>query len=550
MCLLQNLKRSFQNIIHKYLFLSKKSCFNIFKFEGYSQQDSQELISYLLDALHEDLNRIKEKPLVNAIEADGKPDNIVSKLNWEAHSMRNQSKIIDLFYGQYKSTIECPKCSFISITFDPFHLISLPIPNESMISLHIYYISQNYSDFALKFRLTLKENTFISVIKQMVCKKLNFLEENHEVYLLKDQLIVEKVDENKNLKYLDDAKNHFCMIFEMDNKIEDQYKILVELSFKKDTDVFACSYSRPFYYLRSSCKKDLHLKIYEKIRFFIINQKKCLDINVSIDSKKISFDKLFKEYSSSYNEKDFFYKLFYKNNYKTNKTCLNCSKIDCEGCLLAFNTESIDNLVCDSKILIEVNLNPNYSLKNYKLNLYEKKYLTPENENQTKNHNKKINLEDCLDLFSEKEILTSENKWYCPKCKGHMGAHKKIEIYQAPPNIIFHIKRFKRVSRFSNSYYAMSYNVTKIDNLINFPIENLYLNKYVLGLDKGERLIYDLYAVCNHYGGVSGGHYTAFAKNMLTKEWYEFNDNLVTKISEDSVVSKAAYVLFYKLRKK
>lgn len=500
-----------------------------------------------MDALHEDLNRIKDKPLVTAIEADGRPDNLVSKLNWEAHLMRNQSKIVDLFYGQYKSTIECPKCNYISITFDPFHLISLPVPNESMISLHIYYISQNYCDFALKFRLTLKESTFISVIKQMVCKKLNVLEDNHEVYLLKDQYIVEKVDENKNLKYLNDAKNHFCMIFEMDNKIEDQKKIMVELSFKKEADVFACSYSRPFYYSRLSIKKDLHLKIYERIRFFIINQKKGLDINANFDYKKIPFDKLFKEYTSSYMEKDFFYKVLYKNNFKINKNCLNCSKIDCEGCLLAFDTETIDNLVTESKIMIEVSLNPNYSLKNYKLNLYEKKYLTPENENQPKNPNKSINLQDCMDLFSEKEILTSENTWYCPKCKGHMGAHKKIEIYQAPSNLVFHIKRFKRISRFSNSYYAMSYNVTKIDNLVKFPIENLCLDKYVLGADKEKRLIYDLYAVCNHYGGVSGGHYTAFAKNQLTKEWYEFNDNVVTKISENSVVSKAAYVLFYKL---
>lgn len=32
------------------------------RFYGYAQQDSQELLSYLLDGLHEDLNRIKKKP--------------------------------------------------------------------------------------------------------------------------------------------------------------------------------------------------------------------------------------------------------------------------------------------------------------------------------------------------------------------------------------------------------------------------------------------------------------------------------------------------------
>ena len=33
-------------------------------FSGYNQHDSSELINYLLDGLHEDLNRVKEKPYV------------------------------------------------------------------------------------------------------------------------------------------------------------------------------------------------------------------------------------------------------------------------------------------------------------------------------------------------------------------------------------------------------------------------------------------------------------------------------------------------------
>ncbi len=34
------------------------------QFQGYAQQDSQELLAFLLDGLHEDLNRIKNKPYV------------------------------------------------------------------------------------------------------------------------------------------------------------------------------------------------------------------------------------------------------------------------------------------------------------------------------------------------------------------------------------------------------------------------------------------------------------------------------------------------------
>lgn len=34
------------------------------QFYGYSQQDSLEFLNYLLDGLHEDLNRVKEKPII------------------------------------------------------------------------------------------------------------------------------------------------------------------------------------------------------------------------------------------------------------------------------------------------------------------------------------------------------------------------------------------------------------------------------------------------------------------------------------------------------
>jgi ubiquitin C-terminal hydrolase len=68
---------------------------------------------------------------------------------------------------------------------------------------------------------------------------------------------------------------------------------------------------------------------------------------------------------------------------------------------------------------------------------------------------------------------------------------------------------------------------------------------------------YDLYAISNHYGSLNGGHYTAYCQNPIAKKWYEFDDASVSKVSdtnslveiENAIVSKSAYVLFYKLRK-
>lgn len=63
-----------------------------------------------------------------------------------------------------------------------------------------------------------------------------------------------------------------------------------------------------------------------------------------------------------------------------------------------------------------------------------------------------------------------------------------------------------------------------------------------------QHALYDLIAVSNHYGGMGGGHYTAFAKSPLYDKWFEYNDSNVSNSSDKAVVTDAAYVLFYRRR--
>jgi ubiquitin carboxyl-terminal hydrolase 4/11/15 len=84
----------------------------------------------LLDSLHEDLNRVKKKPYIEMSESNNRPDAVVSREFWNGHLKRNQSIIVDLMQGQYKSTLTCPNCNKISITFDPYMTIPLPIPQH------------------------------------------------------------------------------------------------------------------------------------------------------------------------------------------------------------------------------------------------------------------------------------------------------------------------------------------------------------------------------------------------------------------------------------
>lgn len=165
---------------------------------------------------------------------------------------------------------------------------------------------------------------------------------------------------------------------------------------------------------------------------------------------------------------------------------------------------------------------------------------------------KGITLQDCLDEFTREEKLGEDDLWYCPRCKKHQQATKRFDLWKVPDVLVVHLKRF------SNSRMLRD----KIDTFVDFPIEGLDLTAMVgertvgkrlqdqgvevtaLGLnDLEEPLVYDLFAVDEHLGGLGGGHYRAYALNHVTGKWHHFDDSYVTSSrAEAAVVSDGMFV--------
>ena len=128
---------------------------------------------------------------------------------------------------------------------------------------------------------------------------------------------------------------------------------------------------------------------------------------------------------------------------------------------------------------------------------------------------------DCLDNLIESETIidTDEKK-----------IKKTTYFWKLPNVLIVYLKRYGNDLR-------------KLDNKVEFPLTNLDMSPYVKGYNK-ESYKYDLFAVSNHGGGLSGGHYWSYIKNQ-DGNWYKFNDRLVSTLDEDSVCSSESYCLFY-----
>uniref|UniRef100_A0A1I7YLJ0 ubiquitinyl hydrolase 1 n=1 Tax=Steinernema glaseri TaxID=37863 RepID=A0A1I7YLJ0_9BILA len=97
-------------------------------FDNDDQQDAQEFLNFFLDELHEDLNRVEDKPNVAPIEPNGQPDAEKAQQYWENHLKRDDSVIVDLFYHQLKYKRTCRTCQTERVLFECAASLTLELP--------------------------------------------------------------------------------------------------------------------------------------------------------------------------------------------------------------------------------------------------------------------------------------------------------------------------------------------------------------------------------------------------------------------------------------
>ncbi|XP_070409745.1 ubiquitin carboxyl-terminal hydrolase 43a isoform X1 [Nothobranchius furzeri] len=176
-------------------------------------------------------------------------------------------------------------------------------------------------------------------------------------------------------------------------------------------------------------------------------------------------------------------------------------------------------------------------------------------------------LDECFQLYTKEEQLAPDDAWKCPHCKQLQQGMVKMSLWTLPDILILHLKRFRQVGERRN----------KLSTLVRFPLTALDMAPHVVkrsqsmkNLHQGSSLLsrkqpsgpnhqpaalilphdylYDLYAVCNHHGGMHGGHYTAYCRNSVDGQWYSYDDSSVDLVPEEEVCTKGAYILFYQRR--
>ncbi|KAH0629576.1 hypothetical protein JD844_011750 [Phrynosoma platyrhinos] len=162
-------------------------------------------------------------------------------------------------------------------------------------------------------------------------------------------------------------------------------------------------------------------------------------------------------------------------------------------------------------------------------------------------------LDECFQLYTKEEQLAPDDAWRCPHCQVLQQGMVKLSLWTLPDILIIHLKRFRQVGEQRH----------KLSTLVRFPLRGLDMAPHVAKRSRGSKwgawkhptpedsqcnFLYDLYAVCNHHGSMQGGHYTAYCRNALDGNWYNYDDSTVEAILEDEVSTRGAYILFYQRR--
>jgi ubiquitin carboxyl-terminal hydrolase 4/11/15 len=496
------------------------------------QQDSHELLTHVIDILHEQLKRADAN---NGIISDLQLSRGYTQMCEENNKLNtNDSFIMETFFGELRSTTKCLKCFKSKTNYEKFSSLGLPIPNEYKIM--VYFIPIRKGGKPVKLYIDINDNMQYKKIVTLIQNKIEYSFVSGIFYLVLGNKLVNIIDMEERCG---DLMNRNAFLFLIENKTDDINGMAIDNIGIK----YICANFNQF-----DASKEVHqFKHASYPRIFSFNY-----YNNVINFIEI-FDYL-KDYIKQFiNKEDF--TLDENSIYYTidsiNHECIICNKTEDHK----FSCKCINSIVTggdsDSK-LSAIALKTFDDVINININISQE-YLKYKELNKcidlTSVHtaDSRITLYDLLDYFTSDEKLSSEDSIKCTTCQSNSKAMKKMEINKAPKILIINLKRFRydynnmNKSRAGRGNSLSHFSGEKNENLVDFEIDNLDMSKYMTDQEGDSH--YQLFAVCYHDGRIDTGHYYAVCKHET--KWIEYNDKLVKEYT-DEIVNHKAYMLFYR----
>lgn len=476
------------------------------------QHDAQEFLAYMIDVLHEDLNRVLRKKYVEMKEfATNQDEAQYFKKLTTAIGERNDSIMMEIFFGMFRAVTRCTACSFEVINFEPFSMLTVPVVRTHLKKSFTFYFMAEFLIFDLvNFELSVQQDDRFLDVKQTFADK----------------------------KKLDARKLHFYLFNKVNGTylpIADELESVYNFEKKPDTFVFLIQDLSSLFldqlpepdllspeaqqrlvrvYLEPDCTNPASVVHVRKL-VMVPQQASLRQLYVFVHG---IFKKMFSHYVETFDRefaadraKDLF--------------------------VLAKGTDELplgqtDALIAMSDgetVRIKVGRELQTQSKWRNLNIESDLFRSAQ-----------TSIYECLEAFTQQEDLDEENKWFCTRCKQHQLAKRQLKLKQLPSILLIHFKRFKKT--------ATGFN--KLDDVIEFPFEGLQVSEYTSDPgDPKNQTRFSLFAIIAHRGTMFKGHYVAFIYSGSNKTWIKFDDELYSNVKPDirtELNSFQPYILFYR----
>jgi ubiquitin carboxyl-terminal hydrolase 4/11/15 len=529
------------------------------RFAGTLQHDAQEFLAYLLDGLHEDLNRIQQAPYVEMPDfRDGHNMGVAGSRAWEAHQRRNDSLVLDTFYGQFKSTCVCPGCKRVSVSFDAFNHVSLEIPqNNAIVPISVLIVraakaGEHDTVVPLRCSISFRKANSLGDLKKEVSKICGIPFKRLHLCEVHDQDIVKVFRDSETATGI--KPSDLVVAYEADPfaspcfHVLTRHKAVRSFTVAEAEDYFGLPLltSFPTTYTCQQVWQHFSKLAQDKVRdptdisdvlHLRLHDGKGNPMEVFQLESEIDEDKAEGIPKTSAVPKDLEEPLASFLGPRAHENFLSIwmewKDIRDPNSEDGEEKESTHRVDEDRFYLVEDH--PTYSE-------------AMQQRKATSTKKTGVTLDECFQTFIKPERLDEKNTWYCSRCKDHVRAMKTMELWRLPNVLVVHLKRFE----FRNVLRK-----DKLETSVRFPLDGLDMSEHCASdgtvfVDERAPAVYDLYGVVNHFGRLGFGHYTAFARewNELGEmgDWTLFDDSSTSRVDGNSVVSPSAYVLFYRRR--
>ncbi|XP_011724619.1 ubiquitin carboxyl-terminal hydrolase 16 isoform X1 [Macaca nemestrina] len=555
--------------------LFSQVCKKAVRFKGYQQQDSQELLRYLLDGMRAEEHQRVSKGILKAFgNSTEKLDEELKNKVKDYEKKKSIPSFVDrIFGGELTSTIMCDQCRTVSLVHESFLDLSLPVlddqkeKNKKEYTVVTYSGKKSVNDKNLKKTMededqdSEEEKDNDSYIKERsdipsgTSKHLQKKAKKQAKKQAKNQRRQQKI-QGKVLHL-----NDICTI---DHPEDNEYE--AEMSLQGEVNIKSNHILQEGVMHKEYCVNQKDLNGQEKMIESVTDNQKSTE---EVDMKNINMDNDLEVLTSSPTECT-------RNLNGAYLTEASNGEVDISN---GFKNLNLNAALHPDEINIEI-LNDSHTPGT---KVYEVVNEDPETAfctlaNREVFNTDECSIQHCLYQFTRNEKLRDANKLLCEVCtrrqcngpkanmKGerkhvYTNAKKQMLISLAPPVLTLHLKRFQQAG----------FNLRKVNKHIKFP-EILDLAPFCTlkcknVAEENTRVLYSLYGVVEHSGTMRSGHYTAYAKartanshlsnlvlhgdipqdfEMESKgQWFHISDTHVQAVPTTKVLNSQAYLLFY-----